>query len=273
MRGYERLQRAIPHTLTERDLRWLPRTWQLLGDLVLVNIPPQVEHLKHDIGLGLLALYPRCKSVLWDKGVHGTLRQPNVEVIAGTETVTVHKENTCLFALDARHVMFSAGNFAERVRMSTVGENEDVLDMFSGIGQLSIPIAVHAHPRSVTAIELNPVAYSFLTQNIALNNITQIMRSVAADSTRVNTNKRFDRVIMGHFEAYKHLQKGIELLRRGGILHLHAIMPIEEMHDEPHRFVTNATRQSTRRAEVLTVHKVKSYAPGIAHVVTDVRVN
>ncbi len=272
MRGYERLQRAIPQTLTEHEQRWLPRTWQLLGDLVLVNIPPQVEHLKHDIGLGLLELYPRCKSVLWDKGVHGTLRHPDVEVIAGTETVTVHKENSCLFALDARHVMFSAGNFAERVRMSTVGKDEEVLDMFSGIGQLSIPIAVHAHPRSVTAIELNPIAYSFLTQNIELNNLTHVMQAVRADSTRIDIDKRFDRIIMGHFEAYKHLHKGIKLLRPGGIVHFHAIMPVEQMHDQPHALVTNAIRHTTQRAEVLNVHEIKSYAPGIAHVVTDVRV-
>lgn len=273
MRGYELLQRAMPIALTESEQKWIPRTWQLLGDLVLVHVQPPVEHLKHDIGQGLLRLYPRCKSVLWDKGVHGALRQPDVEVIAGTETVTVHKENYCKFALDARRVMFSAGNFAERLRMSTVGEGEDVLDMFSGVGQLCIPIAVHARPRSVTAIELNPVACAFLKQNVVLNDLTNVMQPVAGDCTQVILSKRFDRVIMGHFNAYHYLKKGIELLRPGGVLHFHAVVPADEMRDQPDKLIGEATQQTTRLAEVLEVRKVKSYAPGIVHVVADVKVN
>ncbi|MGZ4904295.1 MAG: class I SAM-dependent methyltransferase [Halobacteriota archaeon] len=273
MRGYELLQRAMPRALTECEQTWIPRTWQILGDLVLVHVQPPVEHLKYLIGQGLLRLYPRCKSVLWDKGVLGTLREPDVEVIAGTETVTVHKENHCKFALDARRVMFSAGNFAERLRMSTVGEGEDVLDMFSGVGQLCIPLAFHARPRSVTAIELNPVAYEFLKQNIVLNNLTSVMQPVAGDCTQVVLNRRFDRVIMGHFNAYRYLKKGTELLRPGGVLHFHAVVPVEEMHDQPCNLIEETTRQTARLAEVLEVRKVKSYAPGIAHVVADVRVN
>ncbi|MGZ4911627.1 MAG: class I SAM-dependent methyltransferase [Halobacteriota archaeon] len=273
MRGYELLQRAMPRALTEAEQRWLPRTWQILGDLVLVHIQPPVEHLKYDIGQGLLQLYPRCKSVLWDKGVRGTLRQPNVELIAGTETTTVHIENSCKFALDARRVMFSAGNFAERLRMSTVGEGEDVLDMFSGIGQLCVPIAVHARPRSVTAIELNPVAYEFLKQNVVLNHVTTIMRPIAGDCKYINLSKRFDRVIMGHFNANRYLKKGIELLRPNGVLHFHTIAPIEEMRNQPCDLIEAATHQAMRVAEILDVHRVKSYAPGIAHVVADVRIS
>ncbi len=99
------------------------------------------------------------------------------------------------------------------------------------------------------------------------------MQAIAGDSTRINIDKRFDRVIMGHFDAYQHLEKGIGLLRPDGILHVHAIMPTEEMHDQPHALIEGAIRQTTRRAEVLAVHEVKSYAPGIAHVVTDVLVS
>ncbi len=272
MRGYELLQRAIPRALTDVEERWIPRTWQILGDLVLVHIQPPVEHLKYCIGTGLLRMYPRCKSVLWDKGVHGTLREPNVELLAGTETVTVHKENSCKFALDARRVMFSAGNFAERLRMSTVGEDEDVLDMFSGVGQLCIPLGVHAHPRSVTAIELNPVAYKFLKQNIVLNNLTMVMTPIAGDCTHISFDKRFDRVIMGHFSAYRYLRKGVRLLRRGGVVHFHTIMPTEEVRDQARVLIREVTCQASR-LEVLEVRTVKSYAPGIAHVVLDLQVN
>ena len=86
MRGHQLLEPLLPAPLAEDEKQLLPRRWQILGDLVLVNIPAKIEHLKHDIGEALLDLYPRCKSALWDKGIRGSLRTPNIEVIAGSET-------------------------------------------------------------------------------------------------------------------------------------------------------------------------------------------
>ena len=62
--------------------------------------------------------------------------------------------------------------------MSKVGGNEKVLDMFSGIGQLCIPMAVHANPQSICAIELNSIAYGYLKENITLNNVGSIVRPI-----------------------------------------------------------------------------------------------
>ncbi|MGZ4891349.1 MAG: hypothetical protein ACXV2B_03675, partial [Halobacteriota archaeon] len=50
MRGHELLEPLLPAPLAEDEKQLLPRRWQILGDLVLVNIPAKIEHLKHDIG-------------------------------------------------------------------------------------------------------------------------------------------------------------------------------------------------------------------------------
>jgi tRNA wybutosine-synthesizing protein 2 len=219
MKGHQLLEQRLRAPLAEHEKLLLPRSWQILGDLVLVNIPSKIVRLKHEIGEALLDLYPRCKSALWDKGVRGSLRTPEIEVIAGSGTTTVHKENRCKFALDASRVMFSAGNFAERVRMSTIGSNERVLDMFSGIGQLSIPIAVHACPQSIVAIELNSVAYRYLRQNIRLNNVDNIVQPILGNCAHVTPNAQFDRVIMGHFDACDYLHKALRSLAPKGVVH------------------------------------------------------
>jgi len=80
--------------------------------------------------------------------------------------------------------------------MSKVGRNEKVLDMFSGIGQLCIPMAVHAHPQSICAIELNSVAFGYLQQNITLNNVDGIVRPILGNCADVTPKEQFDRVLM-----------------------------------------------------------------------------
>ncbi|MGZ4864728.1 MAG: class I SAM-dependent methyltransferase [Halobacteriota archaeon] len=273
MKGHQLLEQRLKSPLSEHEKTLLPRGWQILGDLVLVNIPTKIVHLKHEIGDALLDLYPRCKSALWDKGVRGTLRTPEVEVIAGSGTKTVHKENHCKFALDARRVMFSAGNFAERVRMSTVGSNERVLDMFSGIGQLSIPIAVHARPQSIVAIELNSVAFCYLRQNIRLNNVDRIVRPVLGNCANIGPSAQFDRVIMGHFDACDYLQKALHCLAHAGVIHYHELVPEELMYERPFARVEQAAQALAKSADLLSMRKVKDYAPGVAHVVVDARIS
>jgi len=78
------------------------------------------------------------------------------ETIAGFKTETVHRENGVIFNLDARKVMFSAGNLKERMRMSLFGKDEFVVDMFAGIGYFTLQMAVHSRPRKIMAIEMNP---------------------------------------------------------------------------------------------------------------------
>ena len=241
---------------------------------MLVNIPAEIEHLKHEIGEALLDLYPRCKSALWDKGVRGSLRTPDIEVIAGSETSTIHKENYCKFALDASRVMFSAGNFAERVRMSKVGCNEKVLDMFSGIGQLCIPMAVHAHPQSICAIELNSVAYGYLKQTITLNNVDGIVRPILGNCADVTAERairpRNQRDILTRATIFA---KRFKLSFPGASVHYHELVPLELIGERPRAHVAQAARAPARSAELLSVRKVKDYAPGVAHVVVDARIN
>ena len=85
--------------------------------------------------------------------IKGVQREPDVEVIIGNGTETVHRENHCFFKLDVSKIMWSKGNTTERRRMSQIVEDgETVVDLFSGIGYFTIPMAVHGNPKKIYAV-------------------------------------------------------------------------------------------------------------------------
>jgi tRNA wybutosine-synthesizing protein 2 len=252
----------------------LPRGWFLLGDIIVVKIHPGVRAYEQHIGQALLDYYPRCHSVLADEGISGPFREPARRLIIGDKTQTVHRENGIVFNLDARRVMFSPGNLMERIRMSRLGKDEYVVDMFAGIGYFSIPMAVHSQPRKITAIEWNPNAYYYLCQNIRQNHVEDIVQPVLGDCAKVTPEGTADRVVMGMVQVTdRYLQKGISALRPGGILHYHQTIPSRLYPAEAIRDVTQAAEALGHRAEILGHVLVKKFSPGVVHAVVDARID
>ncbi len=258
--------------IREHEKKLLPSGWQVLGDIVIVTLREELEVRKAEIGRALLSLYPGCRTVLLDRGIKGRVRQPEREIIAGEGTETIHRENGCSFKLDALRIMYSKGNFYEKKRMSRSGRGETVVDMFAGIGYFSIPMAVHSKPKKIFAIEINPVAFGYLRENIRLNNVGDIVEPVPGDCSVVTQRRIADRVIMGYLDAYEYLEAGISALLPGGILHYHEAVP-EAVERRPVERIVHASEKLGRRAEILEVRRIKKYAPGVWHVVVDARVD
>jgi tRNA wybutosine-synthesizing protein 2 len=262
------LQGRIPSELE----KYIPRRYKVLGDLILIKIPPELEEYKGLIGESLLGMHPRCRAVWRDLGREGMLRKPKVELIAGKGSETVHKENGCLFKLDVTKVMFSLGNQTEKMRVARmVEEGEVVVDMFAGIGYFSIPIAVHASPRRIYSIEINPDSYHYLLENIKLNEVSTIV-PICGDSMFVTPEGVADRVIMGHLFCNEFLPVAIRALRNDGIIHYHESTP-EAVIKRPIRRIEEACREAGKELKVLNFRKVKNYSPGVYHVVVDAYVH
>ncbi|VVB87505.1 tRNA(Phe) (4-demethylwyosine(37)-C(7)) aminocarboxypropyltransferase [uncultured archaeon] len=258
--------------ITEEEEKFIPSGWQILGDIIILSLKKEIEHRKAEIGKGLLSLYPRCKTVLLDRGIAGRMRQPEREIIAGKGTETVHKENGCLFKLDAMRIMYSRGNLAERRRMSELGRGETLVDMFAGIGYFSIPMAVHSKPEKIFAIEINPVAFGYLKENIMLNGVGDIIEPVAGDCSIATPCGIAHRVIMGYLDAHEYLEYGIRALLPGGILHYHEAVP-EVIERRPFLRLIEAANKQGRKAKILEMRRIKKYSPGVWHVVVDVVVD
>lgn len=267
------LNTILSGSLTEEESAALPHSWQIIGQVALVHIPAILQPKKRLIGEALMELYPRCRTVVETKRISGEYREPVIEVIAGDGTETIHKENYVLFKLDVARVMFSKGNFYERRRMSTVGKGENVVDMFAGIGYFTLPMAVHAKPERITAIEINPVSYGYLLENIRLNHVEDIVVPVLGDCREHTPAGTADRVIMGYVgTTNEFLPWGIRALKPGGILHYHETTPEKLMYGRPIRYITNEAARQNRTVEILNTLKVKKYSPGVWHIVVDAKI-
>lgn len=259
-------------SLSEEEKKLLPSGWQVLGDIIIVSLNEELKNRKKEIGSALLLLHPGCKTVLLDRGIKGRTRQPEREIIAGEKTETIHKENGCFFKLDAMRLMYSKGNLAERKRIANFGRGEVVVDMFAGIGYFSIPMAVHSKPKKILAIEINPLAFGYLKENITLNKVEDIVEPVQGDCALVTPPGTADRVVMGYLDAYEYLRWGIRALLAGGVMHYHEAVPEAVMRRPVERIIAEAIKQG-RKAEIIGMRCIKKYSPGVWHVVVDARVD
>lgn len=211
------------------------------------------------------------KTIMKINHIQGTKREPVHQILYGSSTETINKENGCLFKLDLSKVMWSKGNNNERLRIAKlVEDNEKVIDMFAGIGYFTIPIGVHANASSVIAIEINPNSYQFLCENIKLNKLNNVI-PVLGDCKDIAPEFKADRIIMGYVKTTHHyLKVAIDSLNEGGILHYHETVPEKLIKTRPiERIISNA---NGREVELLKINKIKKYAPGVEHVVIDARI-
>jgi tRNA wybutosine-synthesizing protein 2 len=259
---------AIPERLKSS----LPGKWELLGDVAVLRLGPGLEEYESEIARAYSSILG-LKSVLREIGpIEGEYRRPTMKVLLGSDTVTVHVENHILYKLDASDIMFSSGNQEERLRMAGLKcDSETVVDMFAGIGYFSLPLAVYQKPRQVIACEINPKAYGYLVENIHLNKVESIVKPVLGDNRDLPGEAIADRVIMGYVKTtHEFLPTALRLVKDGGTIHYHETCPDELLPERPLQRLRDATRPGT--VQILRSKAIKSYAPGVSHVVLDARV-
>lgn len=243
--------------------------WKRIGDILILDSKFQYDSYQD---LENLSKKHNVKTIMKIDHIQGTKREPVYNIIYGSETETINKENGCLFKLDLAKVMWSKGNNNERLRIAKLVEDDEVvLDMFAGIGYFSIPIGVHSNAKQIYSIEINPNSYFYLNENIKLNkldNVTPILGDCKIHAPKYKA----DRIVMGYVKTTHHyLDVAINSLNEGGILHYHETVPEKLMKTRPvDRIISQA---DNRDVEILKINKIKKYAPGVEHVVVDARIN
>ncbi len=257
----------VPDHLRSR----LPRKWERLGEVVVLRLPPVLWDYRGEVGR-TFGMALGATTVLADVGaVVGPAREPSVERIWGGSTETVHLENGVRFEFDAARIMFSSGNLRERIRMATLpAEGEVVVDLFSGIGYFSIPMAVHSRAKRIIACEINPVALEYLRVNARLNRASAVEPRLG-DCRDVAPMGEADRVVMGYLDGAPFLPTAIASLRQaGGWLHYHEACS-DTTPDVPKTRVVSAAQGAGFRIAEIAVRRLKSVGPRVRHFVVDAR--
>lgn len=250
----------------------LPRKWELFGDVLVIRLDRVLDDFEEIVAESYASVL-HAKTVFKDVGgISGEFRRPILKKIFGTDSVTVHIENGIKFKFDVSQIMFSSGNVDERLRMSEIEcDGETVVDMFAGIGYFSLPLAVYQKPSRIIACEVNPVAHSFLVDNIRLNGVYGLVEPVLGDNRELPGSELADRVIMGYVKTtHEFLPVALRLLKKEGVIHYHETCPNELLPDRPvERIIENAKGY---KVDIERIKEIKSYAPGISHVVVDARI-
>lgn len=249
-----------------------PRRWERIGDVLVIRLPPG-ELAKARRIAEIFGTVLGVRTVVQDlSGIHGPLRVPDVRVLWGNGTETVHLEGGIRYALDVARVMFSSGNLAERIGIADrVRPGAVVVDLFAGIGYFSLPIAVRSRAETVYGCELNPVSFQYLLENVRLNRATNLV-PLFGDCRETAPRGVADWVIMGHFDARDYLDVAFRALRGKGTIVYHELCPKEQYPDALTRRLTAAARTHWMNVRSIRTRIVKSYAPGIVHSTAEVEV-
>lgn len=258
--------------LTAEEIEDLKTSFDIIGDIVIVEIPENLESKKEEIGKATLAFTKRKSAFMKKSAVHGTTRIRDLELIAGEDnSVTVHKEHGTRLKLNVEEVYFSPRLATERKRVSdSVRPGEKILDMFCGIGPFPVVIA-KSNPVDVTAVDINDRAIEYLKMNIKLNKMQGSIKPICSDINEVEFNEKFDRIIMNlPGLAYTFLDLAMDLINDQGIINYYEF---SNSFGQGIERLQNAAKKKNRKVEILNTRKVKSSSPGMWHVAIDAKIS
>ena len=256
----------VPEEMKEK----LPKRWEQLGHVLILKLDDDLEDWLEEIAVTYAKVLD-VDTVLQDTGgVQGQFREPVMELLMGDNTETVHLENSIKYCLDAGKIMFSSGNVDERIRMASIcPPGETVVDMFAGIGYFTLPMAVHSEPAKIIAHEINPNSHKYLKMNAQLNGVTKIVEPVLADCLEAEEGIA-DRIVMGYVgTTHEYLPKAMKILKDTGVIHYHETCPDRLMPDRPQDRVIGAALNAGKSVEMMEMQTIKTYSPGVVHVVVD----
>ncbi len=264
--------------LSDDEIEEMKKSFDIIGDIVIVEIPDELKEHKREIGDATLQFTKRKTVYMKKSAVEGVTRTRRLELIAGIDNpITIHKEHGTRLKLDVKNVYFSPRLATERKRVQEAADDgEEILDMFAGIGPFPIVIAKEKAAR-ITAVDINEYAIKYLKENIRLNKLKDGAEIVpiCGDTNEVALNelkgKKFDRLIMNlPGLAPDFLDLAVSLTKDGGVIHYY------EFSDGFSQGIERAQRaceKQNKDVEILNTRKVKSSSPGMWHVAIDCKVS
>jgi len=266
-----------PHLLVS-----LPKAMDFVGDIAIIEIPPELDAYKSIIGETILKTHDNMRTVLAKaSAVSGTYRLREFNVIAGElKTETLHKEYGCQYFVDLAKVYFSPRLSYEHNRVaSLVKEDETVVDLFAGVGPFAILTAKTHENVEVYAVDANPHAIEFLERNIRLNRVENKVYPILGDAKQVVKDRLVgvaDRVIMNLPEkAIEFVDAACKALKpTGGTVHFYSFFSASDsLENVTLRFTEAVERVGKKVEKILFSRPVRATAPFEWQAVLDAKIH
>ncbi len=271
-----KLKQALKGKLNKKELSLLVTSYDMIGDIAVIDIPLELEKKEKLIAEELLKLHKHIKVVAKKAGIYsGIYRRRKLRILAGERRKTTEsKENNVRVKLHVEDVYYSVRSSTERKRISEqVKSGEDVLIMFSGSGVYCLVIGKNTRAKEVVGVEINPIAHKFALENIKLNKLENVKLHKGDVRLVVpRFKKKFDRIAMPlPKSAEGFLDVALKVVKKGGIIHFYDFE--REGEEELGKAkVKKACNISKKKCRILKVVKAGQVGPRENRLCFDVKV-
>ena len=276
---YEKLKDALSGFLSESELDSVIGSFDIIGDIAIIEIPQNLAEHETRIGEALLEVHSNLKTVLKKVGpMEGKYRVRKVKRIAGEDnTIATYKESEVLMRFDVSKVYFSVRLSHERQRIAElVKPKEKILALFAGVGPFPLVIAKKRKDARIVAIELNPDAVYWMKKNIEKNKAKNVV-PVLGDARDVVMKKYqdfADRIIMPlPKEAHSFLDVAFAGAKEGATIHFYTFAGIEDPFGEALEKAEKAAKAAGVSVSVLTQRIARPYSADTVQVVLDLKLD
>ena len=275
--GPRTLEEVLKDRIPSESLALLPRAYDLIGDIAVLEIPEELAQYEQMIGEAFRLVHKSFATVLAKRGaISGTKRTRKYDLLAGEDrTNTIHTEYGVRIAVDLAVAYFSPRLLEEHNRVAfLVEEGESIIDMFTGVGPFALHIAKRCDA-NVVAVDHNFDAIRLLKESMSMNRLIGTIVPVVSDTheyVQLQSAESVDRVIMNHPSgAAEFVADACFVLRPRGVLHYYDFMggddPIRSLKEKITEHVENAERKVS---EITVIRRVRDSAPHEYQMVADV---
>jgi tRNA (guanine37-N1)-methyltransferase len=247
-----KLKDALKGKLSPEELELLVRSYDVVGDIAIIIIPPELETKESLIGETLLHINKNVNVVAKRDGSYqGEYRTIPLKIIAGeNRKETEYKEHGVRFFLNPETVYFSVRLSNERKRLAQlVRPGEHILILFSGIGVFPLVLSKISPADHITGVEKNGAAHKYATKNLASNKRLRNVTLLEGDVMDVlpTLGQKYDRVAMPLPKTGEmYLDIALSCLKQGGWLHFYEFQKMDHF-DESIEKVQEACQRNNRR--------------------------
>ncbi|UCE11679.1 MAG: class I SAM-dependent methyltransferase family protein [Candidatus Thorarchaeota archaeon] len=274
--GPRTLEEALKDKMPSEKLELLPRAYDLIGDIAVLEIPEELEVYVTEIGLAFQRIHRNFSTVLAKQGaISGLTRTREYAVLAGeNKTKTIHTEYGVRIAVDLAVAYFSPRLLEEHNRVAEqVQSRESVLDMFTGVGPFALHIA-KKRVSHVVAVDINANAIKLLKESMDLNPLVGTIEPVVSDAheyVRELSPAAMDRVIMNHPSgASDFIADACHVLKPGGIIHYYDFLGGEDPEGQLRKKTVELVKAAGREIEQIPmIRRVRDSAPYEHQMVAD----
>ncbi len=218
---FEAISNLLPETLHD----FIPKAYDVIGDIAIIEIPDELELYKKEIGDALFSVFPSIKSVYHKaSAVSGELRIRELEHISGEKKCeTVHTEYGIRIHVNVCKTYFSPRLSNEHNLISKKTQDGDIIiDLFTGVGPFPLHIAKNCNA-TIFATDINETAINCLKKSIELNKLKGEITPISGDCRKVSPSlPKADRIIMNlPGKSLEYLSVACQQIKSGGTIYFY----------------------------------------------------